>query len=188
MENFDLLYTRLNDMGVTQQELKSQIQLNNTKVDQCTKEQKSIAQQVQANGQAVAQLTLRQFEDEVQSDSTGSESPIEDANEEGLLNVFAKPKVSTKAEHSRAHQYKSDHHKHDSMPHHALPKMHFLKFYSTQRKIWIDNSTNYFAIYYVPSSVWLSSASMHLEENAAKWWQAYKQQHKKSLGCDFVRL
>lgn len=33
MEIFDLLYTRLNDMGVTQQELKSQIQLNNAKVD-----------------------------------------------------------------------------------------------------------------------------------------------------------
>jgi hypothetical protein len=38
MENFDLLYTRLNDMGITQQELKNQIQLNNTKVDQCSNE------------------------------------------------------------------------------------------------------------------------------------------------------
>jgi hypothetical protein len=46
MENFDLLYTRLNDMGITQQELKNQIQLNNTKVDQCSNEQKLIAQQV----------------------------------------------------------------------------------------------------------------------------------------------
>jgi hypothetical protein len=54
MENFDLLYARINDMGITQQELKTQIQLNNTKVEQCSKEQKFIAQPVQANGHAVA--------------------------------------------------------------------------------------------------------------------------------------
>lgn len=145
----------------------------------CTKEQKLIQQQVQANGQAVAQLTLHQFEDEVQSDSTGSQSLVEDAEEEDLLNVFAKQKGPTKAEHSRAHKYKPDHHHQESVPHHALPKMYFPKFDGTQPKIWLDNCTNYYTIYSVPSSIWLSSATMHLEENAAKWWQTYKQQHKK---------
>jgi len=58
MENFELLYECLNAMGLTQQALKTQIKLNNTKVDQCSQDQKLIAKKVQANGQAIAQLTL----------------------------------------------------------------------------------------------------------------------------------
>lgn len=50
MDNFDLLYNRMTDMGLVQQELKTQIELNNTKVDKCAAEQEFIAQQVRANG------------------------------------------------------------------------------------------------------------------------------------------
>jgi hypothetical protein len=79
LEHIDMMSTRLNDMGITQQELKTEIKLSSSKVEQCCKEQKLIAQQVQANGQAVAQLILRQFEAEENiSDSTGSESLIEE--------------------------------------------------------------------------------------------------------------
>jgi len=48
----------MDDIGVIQQELKTQMQENNKKVDKCSAEQQFIAQQVRANGQAVAQLTL----------------------------------------------------------------------------------------------------------------------------------
>jgi len=37
LEHFDLMSTRMNDMGITQQEPKTQIQLNNSKVEQCCK-------------------------------------------------------------------------------------------------------------------------------------------------------
>lgn len=124
MENFDLLYARINDMGITQQELKTQIQLNNTKVEQCSKDQKFIAQQVQANGQAVAQLTLRQFEEENRSVSTSSESLIEEEEQE-FQNVFAKHKLTSRPKHSRAPRHKDDNAKHESVPH-ALPKCTFL--------------------------------------------------------------
>jgi hypothetical protein len=50
MEHFDLLFARVNDIGVIKQELKKE--LTKTKQDQ-----KIISQQVQANGQAVASLT-----------------------------------------------------------------------------------------------------------------------------------
>jgi len=58
----DLLSKHLNDVGITQQELKKQLTETNLKLDQCTVEQRHISQQVQANGQAVAHLTVRQFD------------------------------------------------------------------------------------------------------------------------------
>ena len=66
LESVDLLLHRMNDIGVIQQELKTQMQENNKKVDKCAAEQQFIAQQVRANGQAVAQLTLQQFDKEPQ--------------------------------------------------------------------------------------------------------------------------
>lgn len=44
MDNFDLLFTRMIDMGIVQQELKTQIELNNSKVDKCSSDQQFIAQ------------------------------------------------------------------------------------------------------------------------------------------------
>ena len=60
MENFDLIFQQMNDIGLIQQEIKCD--LNATKDDQ-----KVIAKQVQANGQAVASLTLRHMEKEAVS-------------------------------------------------------------------------------------------------------------------------
>jgi len=36
---------------------------------------------------------------------------------------------------------------------------------------------NYFSIYSIPVSLWVEAATMHLQENAAKWWQTYKLSH-----------
>ncbi|XP_066392625.1 protein argonaute PNH1-like [Miscanthus floridulus] len=115
-----------------QQEMKTQIELNNAKVDKCSADQQFIAQQVRANGQAVAQLTLRQFEEEKSSASHGSSSLVYDDEEEHFLNMFAKDKNLQKPEQSN-----------------------------------------------VPERLWVSSTTMHLEGNAAKWYQAYKQTHPK---------
>jgi hypothetical protein len=179
LQHFNLMSTRLNDMRIAQQELKDQITLSNSKVEQCCNDQRFIAQQVQANGQAVAQLTMCRFEEEDISDSTGSESLIDDDEDHDLQNVFAKQKATHKPGHSRIHMHKGEHKHADTVPHHALPKMYFPKFDGTTPKVWIDNCATYFSVYDVPYFVWLSSATMHLEGNAAKWWQAYKQQHKK---------
>ena len=41
MENFDVLFARVNGIGVIQQELKTQMEQNNLKVDKCSEEQQS---------------------------------------------------------------------------------------------------------------------------------------------------
>jgi hypothetical protein len=102
MENFDLLYARMNDIGIIQQDLKNQLSANSLKIDKCTTEQQFIAQQVQANGQAVAQLTLRQFEDDSSDRSVSvmfeDENPFAEAYTKGKETM--KPSSSKQPKHT----------------------------------------------------------------------------------------
>ena len=125
MDHFDLLFNRMTDMGIVQQEMKTQIELNNAKVDKCSVDQQFIAQQVRANGQAVAQLTLRHFEEENRSISHSSSSLVHEDEEEHFQNMFAKDKSIKKPEQSKYHRSKMEHDKGEGVPHHALPKMFF---------------------------------------------------------------
>lgn len=106
--------------------------------------------------------------------SNTSESVMFEEEEEPFQNMFAKNKGFKKPEQPRSHKSKNEPDKGEGVPHHALPKMLFSKFDCSHPKIWIDNCCNYFSIYNVPERVWVSSATMHLEGNAAKWYQAYK--------------
>ena len=105
--------------------MKTQIELNNAKVDKCSADQQFIAQQVRANGQVVAQLTLRQFEEEKSSASHGSSSLVYDDEEEHFQNMFAKDKNLQKPKQSKYHRSKLEQDKEERVPHHALPKMFF---------------------------------------------------------------
>lgn len=185
MDNFELLYARLNDIGLIQQDLKNQLQDNMRRVDNVVSDQKLITKQVKANGQAVAQLTLRQFEDEAQSASGSSVSMIFE-EEAPFTNVFAndrgkgpfKPSSSKqpppKFDEPKKINKEDNTTKKDQLPHHVLPKMPFPQFARDNPKIWLNKCTNYFSMYSIPEDLWVTIATMHLQDNAAMWWEAYK--------------
>jgi hypothetical protein len=56
----------------------------------------------------------------------------------------------------------------------ALPKLGFPKFCGDHPRIWIDKCCDYFHIYNIPECMWTTAASLHMEDNAAKWLQVYK--------------
>ena len=58
-----------------------------------------------------------------------------------------------------------------------MPKIQFPKFDGQNTKIWKDNCLSYFELYQLPEGMWITTAHLHLEGNAAKWYQAYKQNH-----------
>jgi hypothetical protein len=82
MEGFDLLFARVNDIGLIQQEMKKDFQ------DQ-REAQRVMSQQVQASGQAVATLTLRTMEAEAQYDNLEEEYILSE-EEHSFTNVFGK--------------------------------------------------------------------------------------------------
>ena len=55
--------------------------------------------------------------------------------------------------------------------------MQFPKFDGQNPKIWKDNCLSYFELYQLPEGMWITAAHLHFERNAAKWYQAYRQNH-----------
>ena len=128
---------------------------------------------------------MQQFDKEDQIFSDDSGSVVFEEDEDGFQNVFAKGKKNTKPSSSKPHKHYNEQHTKDTIPHHSLPKMQFPTFDGEHPKIWFDNCENYFTIYTIPDKLWVTAAAMHMQGNAAKWWQAYKQQHTKITWLSF---
>jgi hypothetical protein len=91
LEHLDLLFSRMNDIGEVQQQLKAQMDIRGAAMDNYSAEQHMIAQQVQANGSAVARLTMRHFATEPIFDEDDDGSVVFD-DTDSFQNVFAKDK------------------------------------------------------------------------------------------------
>jgi hypothetical protein len=103
-----------------------------------------------------------------------------------FINVFAddegkgtlKPRSSkcprTKCDEPRKETKEDNNQKKDQLPHYTLPKMPFPTFSCDHPKIWINKCNNYFTMYCIPESLWVTTATMYLQDNAAMWWEAYK--------------
>lgn len=58
--------------------------------------------------------------------------------------------------------------------------MQFLLFTGENPKTWRDKGEEYFRIFNIPESRWITSATMHMDKNAAKWVRVQKR--KNGLG------
>ncbi|XP_073362615.1 uncharacterized protein [Aegilops tauschii subsp. strangulata] len=56
-----------------------------------------------------------------------------------------------------------------------MPKRDFPRFDGTEVRIWLDKCEAFFRLYHIPDSFRVTSASLYLSENAARWYQAFKQ-------------
>ena len=112
------------------------------------------------------------MEKEAVSDHSDDVSVVFEEEEHDFQNVFA-----TKKHEFRLGSSKQPKQHEEALPHHSFPKIHFPKFDGSNPKIWFDNCINYFTIYSIPERLKVTAATMHLEGNASKWWQAYKQNH-----------
>jgi hypothetical protein len=68
----------------------------------------------------------------------------------------------------------------------ALPKMPFHKFTGEHPHIWIDKCADYFRIFNIPECKWTIAASLHMEDNAAKWLHMHKLKHGLGSWTMFV--
>jgi hypothetical protein len=55
--------------------------------------------------------------------------------------------------------------------------MQFPRFTGENPKIWRDKCEDYFRIFNIPECRWVIAATMHMEENAAKWVQVQKRKY-----------
>ncbi|GJN10710.1 hypothetical protein PR202_ga28827 [Eleusine coracana subsp. coracana] len=58
-----------------------------------------------------------------------------------------------------------------------LPKMSFPKFDGADPVVWKEKCLDYFEIFSIPADMWVTSACLHMEGNAAKWLKVFRKQH-----------
>jgi hypothetical protein len=55
--------------------------------------------------------------------------------------------------------------------------MSFPSFDGSGPRIWLDKCRDYFRIHNFPPGMWVTAASLHMEDNASRWWQVYRVQN-----------
>jgi hypothetical protein len=68
-----------------------------------------------------------------------------------------------------------------------LSRMGFPRFEEGEPKIWLKKCVDYFHLYHVPETMWVMSASLHMEENTARWFQVYTLQNGLSSWEEFAQ-
>jgi hypothetical protein len=67
-----------------------------------------------------------------------------------------------------------------------MPKMPFPRFDGTHPRIWRDKCYDYFRVFNISPALWLTTATLHMEGNAAIRLQAYKQRHSLGQWSQFI--
>jgi len=172
--NFDLLFARMEDILGTQIKLEAQQDLTTKVVEQMMKDQQILAKQIENTGQAVARMTL---------DATRRphrEPPSPTASEVSADNPFHRdpsgiPHVTPPPCQDRGPLRSGTGGSHRFKP--AVPKLAFPRFDGLNPRIWKSKCQDYFSLYDVPDAMKATFASLHIDDNAAKWLQVYKRQH-----------
>lgn len=119
---------------------------------------------------------MRQFDNEAAYTNDDSVCMVFEEKEE-FHNALAKEKGPHKLEPSKIKEPPPRTGRRDALPTQSMPKMQFPKFDGTKPKIWKDNCKSYFELYHLPEGMWITAATLHVESNAAMWYQSYKQNH-----------
>lgn len=164
-------------MDGVQQQLMAQAELSAAVAQEAAKERTFMSRQVEETGKAVAQMRLERLAEDLDSSQESdrgddrrfrrhrrSRRPF-DHEQEG-------PRPPT-PQGPRGHGHGEMGPRREAAPP-PLPKMHFPEFHGNDPVVWIDNCLTYFSIYSVPRNLWVISASLHLKENAARWYQVHK--------------
>jgi hypothetical protein len=172
--NFDLLFSRVDDILGTQIKLEAQYDMTNKVVEQMMKDQQLLAKQIENTGQAVGRLTLdstrRPFRepDSPTASKASAENPFH-RNHQGtspIIPSLCRGHGGLRSGVEGSQKFKP-----------LVPKLPFPRFDGTNPTIWKSKCLDYFSLYDVPDAMKATFASLHIEDNAAKWLQVYKRQY-----------
>ncbi|XP_025794160.1 uncharacterized protein LOC112874822 [Panicum hallii] len=180
LSSLDLLFARVSAIGVSQKELKAQLEQTTTTVDHYGKEQQLVAKRVEATGQTVARLTMDMMTD---SDSeTNSVRTMGGGSHQSARPVQTGDGSARRPDPGVPRPARESTH----IPRSVIPKMQFPLFIGEHPKIWREKCLDYFRISNIEESMWVTAAALHFDKNAAKWLQVYKKQHLRATWDQFA--
>jgi hypothetical protein len=180
-QKLDSLEQRMLTMDGVQQQLMAQADLAAGVAQEAARERLLMSRQIEETGKVVAQMRLERLAAQLDSDqgSQGDHHPHhrrmhhQDASftpRTESLHLSNSPRRPQRPRRGRTGL------RHDPPPP-SLPKMQFPEFVGRDPVVWIDHCLTYFSIYRIPQDIWVVSASLHMKENAARWYQVHKIKH-----------
>jgi len=173
-ESIDMLFSRVSNIERVQSQMSAQIDLSAQIMDQVLRDQITLAKQLETTGQTVSRLTQR-FPT---TDSGPTRPPFQSS-------MNASGSGEPPFPHSSPGYHGSGRDS-SALPRHSVPKMAFPRFTGENPRIWKDKCLDYFHIFNIPESMWVTSASMNMDDNAAKWLQVYKLKHGLGTWSEFM--
>jgi hypothetical protein len=172
--SFDVITNRLVAVEKAHHQLMAQVELAALVAENVAMERTELYHKVEETGKVVAQMRF-EIERQLGDFTVGLEGDGENLNLHGAIpNHKGKQEKGEASGTDRRVQAEGQK---DSRSSQALPKMSYPKFSSGDPVVWLDLCIDYFTIYKIPESIWVSSAAMHLEFSGAQWWKCYKLQH-----------
>ena len=172
-ENFDLLFTRVDSMGVNQQRLEAQMDLGSKVMEQMLRDQQTLAKQIEITGDVVTRLSLNQ-----QAPPEGEADPPSPTftTKSGPSFQQPRPPPAGIPHHPAGHRNPriSDH---SDGYCDVVPRMSCPTFDGTNPRIWKSKCLDYFALCNIDEAFWPIAASLSMDGNAAKWLQVCKRKH-----------
>jgi hypothetical protein len=176
IESLDLLFTRVTDMGVTEQQMRKSVEGNSAAIEKQTQDHRFMAQQLEQHGKAVARLTLNQMRFQEDS-SSDTECSLEESVQQSFPPTFQKKK--------KPHQHKEPQ-QHNPVSKYHMPKVFCPRFNGDNPVVWKDKCIDYFLLVNLPPEHWVQMAGLHFDDPAAQWLQVYKRHHKNPTWLQFV--
>lgn len=180
-ESIDLLFAKVGEIDRTQQKMNAQMDLSAQLMERMLQDQQTLAKQIEITGQAVARIVIDQ-----QSNPPQSPCPL---HEEDHHREFRRMDSSRHREVHSSRPHREPYHataENHSFPRNALPKLAFPLFTGANPTIWKDKCLDYFHIFNIPESLWVTSASMHMDENSSKWFKMHKLTHGLEMWSEFI--
>ena len=180
MESLDLLFAKVGSVENRQQKIEAQLDMSTSVLEQMLLDQQTLAKQMELTGQAVARLTLDRH-------PTPPSSPRPNHGDtrftEFHQGASSRNREVPPPEHRDSHRSHSDHH---SFSRNALPKLTFPMFNGVNPVIWKDKCLDFFHFYNIPESLWVTSASLNMDENSSKWYKTYKLTNGIGTWSEFI--
>jgi hypothetical protein len=159
----------LGDISQAQEQMKVNQELGTRALEQVLRDQSVLAKQLEATGQVVAKLTLDQM-----GDDDSETMSIHTRPQHQKKPVPQQPKPPPAAGGSYyGHIPRNNHHHTEGDSHsgykHVVPKLSFPEFHGRDPKAWRHRCEDFFQIYNVPYQLWVTSATMHMKDNAGRW-------------------
>ncbi|CAO2211068.1 unnamed protein product [Urochloa humidicola] len=176
-ERLNLLFSKMGTMETSQQQMKTQMDINSQVLDQAVRDQLLMSKQLAETGRVVAQLTLQQMRQQDPEDGYDSERSRDSQRRRRGRQRQDGQAVEKGTSRQNRPNFCQPGGNPTSRNTTSLPKMSFPRFDGSNPKIWKDKAVDYFTIFNIPRVSWVVYATMNFDDNAAKWLQAYKMTH-----------